>query len=252
MRLTRVALVLSLVMLAAPALRAEYVVLRSGQRLKVTGYQLQGDKYHLQLNGGFVDVAAADVVAIEPEDTFAPLPAAAPPAAGAQPFYRDLVEAAAKRHNMDADLITSVIAVESNFDPKAVSRKNARGLMQLLPETAAQFGVKNIDDPAENIDAGTRYLRDLLQKYNNDLALALAAYNAGPDKVQQYGRVPPYAETISYVRRVKRGYEKSKSAPSAKTAAPSTPPGSPVQIVPPAPAAASAPPRTEQPQSQQQ
>jgi len=252
LRLTRVALVLSLVMLAAPALRAEYVVLRSGQRLKVTGYQLQGDKYHLQLNGGFVDVAAADVVAIEPEDTFAPLPAAAPPAAGAQPFYRDLVEAAAKRYNMDADLITSVIAVESNFDPKAVSRKNARGLMQLLPETAAQFGVKNIDDPAENIDAGTRYLRDLLQKYNNDLALALAAYNAGPDKVQQYGRVPPYAETISYVRRVKRGYEKSKSAPSAKTAAPSTPPGSPVQIVPPAPAAASAPPRTEQPQSQQQ
>ena len=252
MRLTRVALVLSLVMLAAPALRAEYVVLRSGQRLKVTGYQLQGDKYHLQLNGGFVDVAAADVVAIEPEDTFAPLPAAAPPAAGAQPFYRDLVEAAAKRYNMDADLITSVIAVESNFDPKAVSRKNARGLMQLLPETAAQLGVKNIDDPAENIDAGTRYLRDLLQKYNNDLALALAAYNAGPDKVQQYGRVPPYAETISYVRRVKRGYEKTKSAPSAKTAAPSTPPGSPVQIVPPAPAAASAPPRTEQPQSQQQ
>jgi len=162
------------------------------------------------------------------------------------------VEAAAKRYNMDADLITSVIAVESNFDPKAVSRKNARGLMQLLPETAAQLGVKNIDDPAENIDAGTRYLRDLLQKYNNDLALALAAYNAGPDKVQQYGRVPPYAETISYVRRVKRGYEKTKSAPSAKTAAPSTPPGSPVQIVPPAPAAASAPPRTEQPQSQQQ
>ena len=252
MRLTRVALVLSLVMLAAPALRAEYVVLRSGQRLKVTGYQLQGDKYHLQLNGGFVDVAAADVVAIEPEDTFAPLPTAPPAAAGPQPFYRDLVEAAAKRYNMDADLITSVIAVESNFDPKAVSRKNARGLMQLLPETAAQFGVKNIDDPAENIDAGTRYLRDLLQKYNNDLALALAAYNAGPDKVQQYGRVPPYAETISYVRRVKRGYEKTKSAPSAKTAAPSTPPGSPVQIVPPAPAAASAPPRTEQPQSQQQ
>jgi len=191
-------------------------------------------------------------VVIEPEDVFASLPAAAPPAAGAQPFYRDLVEAAAKRYNMDADLITSVIAVESNFDPKAVSRKNARGLMQLLPETAAQLGVKNIDDPAENIDAGTRYLRDLLQKYNNDLALALAAYNAGPDKVQQYGRVPPYAETISYVRRVKRGYEKTKSAPSAKTAAPSTPPGSPVQIVPPAPAAASAPPRTEQPQSQQQ
>jgi len=245
-----------LAVLAAPALRAEYVVLRSGQRLKVTGYQLQGDKYHLQLSGGFVDVAAADVVVIEPEDVFAPLPAAAPPVSGPQPFYRDLVEAAAKRYNMDADLITSVIAVESNFDPKAVSPKNARGLMQLLPETAAQLGVKNIDDPAENIDAGTRYLRDLLQKYNNDIALALAAYNAGPDKVQLYGRVPPYAETISYVRRVKRGYEKSKSAPSAKTpASPAlpaspVPPGSLVRIAPPAPIAASPPPRTDQPQSQ--
>ena len=266
MRLTRVALVLLLAVLAAPALRAEYIVLRSGQRLHVTGYQLQGDRYHLQLGGGFVDVAAAEVVAIEPEDTFAPLPAAPPPLAGTQPFYRDLVEAAAKKYNMDADLITSVIAAESNFDPKAVSRKNARGLMQLLPETAAQLGVKNIDDPAENIDGGTRYLRDLLQKYNNDLALALAAYNAGPDKVQLYGRVPPYAETISYVRRVKNGYEKSKSAPAAKTAAPATPasplatapfspsvsPGSPFTTGPAAPVAASSPPRTDRPQSQPQ
>jgi hypothetical protein len=212
-----VALLFSLVVLTAPALRAEYVVLRSGQRLKVTGYQLLGDKYRLQMKGGSVEIAAEDVVAVEPEDTFG-LPAVVQQAP--QPLYRDLVEAAAKRYNMDADLITSVIAVESNFDPKAVSRKNARGLMQLLPETAAQLGIKNIDDPAENIDAGTRYLRDLLQKYNNNLALALAAYNAGPDKVLLYGRVPPFAETISYVRRVKRGYEKSKSKAPAKTSAP--------------------------------
>jgi len=218
LHLKQAAVVFSLVLLAAPALRADYVVLRSGQRLKVTGYQLLGDKYHLQLSGGFVEIAAADIVAIEPEDVFTPVPAAAQPAA--LPFYRDLVEAAAKKYNMDADLITSVIAVESNFDPKAVSRKNARGLMQLLPETAAQLGVKNIDDPAENIDAGTRYLRDLLQKYNNDLVLALAAYNAGPDKVQLYGRVPPFAETISYVRRVKRGYDKSKSKAATKTPPP--------------------------------
>jgi soluble lytic murein transglycosylase-like protein len=95
--------------------------------------------------------------------------------------------------------------------------------MQLLPETAAQLGVKNIDDPAENIDAGARYLRDLLQKYNNNLALALAAYNAGPDKVQLYGSVPPFAETISYVRRVKRGYEKSKTKAPLKTPSPPTP-----------------------------
>jgi soluble lytic murein transglycosylase-like protein len=219
LRLKRTALLFALLVLAAPALRAEYVVLRSGQRLKVTGYQLLGDKYRLQLRGGFVEVAVAEVVAIEPEDVFTP--AAAPVQPPPQPLYRDLVEAAAKRYNMDADLIASVIAVESNFDPKAVSRKNARGLMQLLPETAAQLGVKNIDDPAENIDAGTRYLRDLLQKYNNDLALALAAYNAGPDKVQLYGRVPPYAETISYVRQVKRTYDKNKASTPKKTPAPS-------------------------------
>jgi len=216
LRLNRTLLLFPLLLLAAPALRAEYIVLRNGQRLKVTGYQLVGDKYHLQMTGGKVEVAAEEVVAIEPEDVFTPVPATVAP----QPLYRDLVEASAKKYNVDADLITSVIAVESNFDPKAASRKNARGLMQLLPETAAQLGVKNIDDPAENIDAGTRYLRDLLQKYNNDLSLALAAYNAGPEKVQLYGRIPPYSETISYVRRVKRGYDKSKSKPPAKTPAP--------------------------------
>jgi soluble lytic murein transglycosylase-like protein len=217
LRLRRAALLLSLMALAAPALRAEYVVLRSGLRLRVTGYQLVGENYLLQMTGGKVAIAVKEVVAIEPEDTFGP-PATVQ--ADPQPLYRDLVEAAAKRYNMDADLITSVIAVESNFDPKAVSRKNARGLMQLLPETAAKLGVKNIDDPAENIDGGTRYLRDLLQKYKNDLALALAAYNAGPDKIELYGRIPPFAETISYVRRVKSGYEKSKTKASTNTLAP--------------------------------
>jgi len=206
-----------LLLLAAPLLRAEYVVLRSGLRLKVTGYQLVGEKYRLQMTGGKLEISAAEVVTIEPEDSFGP-PATVQ--ASPQPLYRDLVEASAKKYNLDADLITSVIAVESNFDPKAISRKNARGLMQLLPETAAQLGVKNIDDPAENIDAGTHYLRFLLEKYNNDLSLALAAYNAGPDKVQLYGTIPPYSETISYVRRVKRGYDKSKSKPPAKTPAP--------------------------------
>ena len=215
MRISRATLVLSAALFVAPALRAEYVVLRSGQRLTVTGYQLQGDRYRLQMAGGSLEIAASDVVAIEPEDVFTALPAAPV----VKPPYREFVEAAAARHGVDPDLITSVIAVESNFDPKASSRKNARGLMQLLPETAARFGVKDIYDPQENIDAGTRYLRELLQKYNNDVVLALAAYNAGPDRVQQYGRVPPFAETISYVRRVKRGYDKSKSKAPAKTPA---------------------------------
>ncbi|PYU83513.1 MAG: lytic transglycosylase domain-containing protein [Acidobacteria bacterium] len=212
MRLKHAALLLSLGLLAAPALRAEYVVLRSGQRLKVTGYQLLGDKYRLQMGGGTVEIAAEDVVTIEPEEVFTPLPAK--PLVKAP--YRELVEAAAARYRVDADLITSVIAVESNFDPKALSPKNARGLMQLLPETAERMGVQNIYDPQENINAGTRYLRELLQRYNSDLALALAAYNAGPEAVEQYGRVPPFEETLSYVRRVKRSYEKSKSKTFAK------------------------------------
>jgi soluble lytic murein transglycosylase-like protein len=216
LRLKRAALLLSFAVLAAPSLRAEYVVLRSGQRLRVTGYQLLGDKYRLQMAGGSVEIAAEDVVAIEPEDVFTPVPAKPV----VKPPFRELVEAAAARYSVDADLITSVIAVESNFDPRALSRKNARGLMQLLPETAARLGVQNIYDPQENIDAGTRYLRELLQKYNNDLVLTLAAYNAGPERVQQYGRVPPFPETLSYVRRVKRSYDKSKSKASTKTPAP--------------------------------
>ena len=214
MRLRQAALLLPLAFLVAPAVRAEYVVLKSGQRLAVTSYQRNGDKYRLQMKGGSVEIAAEEIVAIEPEEVFTSVP----PTPAVKPPYRDLVEAAAARYNVDADLITSVIAVESNFDPKAVSRKKARGLMQLLPETAARLGVRNIEDPQENIDAGTRYLRDLLQKYNNNLALALAAYNAGPERIQQYGRVPPFQETISYVRRVKRGYENNKASTQKKRA----------------------------------
>jgi Transglycosylase SLT domain len=209
MRLRRMLLSCAVLFGVAPSLRAEYVALRNGQRLHVTGYQLLGEKYRLQFAGGMVEVPVEEVIAIEPEDLFAPLPA---PVAETAPF-REMVKAAAARYGVDADLIASVIAAESNFDPKAVSKKNARGLMQLLPETAARFGVQNIFDPQENIDAGTHYLRDLLARYHNDLVLALAAYNAGPERVLQFGRVPPYPETVSYIRRVKRSYEKSKSGP---------------------------------------
>jgi len=245
----RIAAFLLLVLLAVSGARAEYIVLRSGQRLHVTGYQLLDDKYRLQLQGGWLDVQTADVVSIEPEEVFTPVPAqpAAAPAAAMSP-YHELVAAAASRYGVDAELITSVIAVESNFDRKAVSRKNARGLMQLLPETAARFGVKDVFDPAENIDAGTRYLRDLLQLYNNDLTLTLAAYNAGPDNVQKYGRVPPFSETVSYVKRVKRNYEKGKSAAPPKTATPKTaatdpppPSASATSPSPPAPTGPSSP-----------
>lgn len=187
----------------AAIVRADYVVLRSGARLNVTGYELLGDKYRLQMNGGVAEVPASDVVGIEPEEVFEPLPE---PLSPNTPFH-DIIRAASERYGVDADLIHCVIAIESNFNPKAVSPKNARGLMQLLPQTAAQLGVRNIFDPHENIEAGTRYLKVMLARYNNNLTLALAAYNAGPEKVEQFGRrVPPYPETVKYVRRISRSY----------------------------------------------
>ncbi len=212
MRLRHLALSVLFVACAAQALRAEYIVLRSGQRLTVTGYQVLGDKYHLQVKGGTVDVPVEQVLSIEPEDVFTPLPLPHMEAPQSQEPFGELIRAAAERYKVDADLITSVIAAESNFDPKAISRRNARGLMQLLPSTASRLGVKNIFDPQENIDAGTHYLGDLLQMYKNDLALALAAYNAGPEQVLRHGqRVPPFAETISYIKRVRQTYNQRKS-----------------------------------------
>ena len=114
-----------------------------------------------------------------------------------------MIRAAAKRYSVDADLITSVIAAESNFDPKAISRRNAQGLMQLLPETATRLGVKNVFDPQENIDAGRALPeRSALLLYKNDLALDIGRLQrAGPERVQRYGqRVPPFAETISTIQ----------------------------------------------------
>jgi hypothetical protein len=207
LRLTRLLSRCVLLLALAPAGRAEYIVLRSGQRLNVSSYELLGDKYRLQVAGGTVLIAAEDVLGVEPEEMFT----RQKPADSFKGPFRELIEAASAQYKVDADLIASVIAVESNFEPKAISRRDARGLMQLLPETAARLGVRDIFDPRENIDAGTRYLGDLLRRYDNNLVLALAAYNAGPEKVEKFGSVPPYAETISYVRRVKRAYENSKS-----------------------------------------
>ncbi|GAB4512657.1 MAG: lytic transglycosylase domain-containing protein [Sulfuricaulis sp.] len=117
--------------------------------------------------------------------------------------FSTLVEKAAREHQIDQALLRAVIAVESGYDPNAVSRKGAVGLMQLMPQTARRYGVRNMYDPAQNIQGGARYLRDLMGKFNNDLPLVLAAYNAGEDAIAQHGnRIPPYRETRSYVPRV--------------------------------------------------
>jgi len=198
----RLALIPALILLAASGARADYAVLRSGERLHITGYEQVGETMRLTVAGGRVDMPASEIVSIEPEDVFQPNPTP-PPAVGP---YSEIIRAAARKHGVDENLITCVIAEESNFNPRALSSRLAAGLMQLLPVTATRFAVRDVFDPAQNIDAGTHYLKELLDHYRGDLKLALAAYNAGPDVVSKYGGVPPYAETRNYVKHITARY----------------------------------------------
>ncbi len=124
----------------------------------------------------------------------------------------EVVNAASGRYRLDPDLVSSVIKAESGFNVRAVSPKGAQGLMQLMPDTASKLGVPDAFDPQANVEGGTRYLRELLERYNFDLVKALAAYNAGPLRVEQYGGVPPYYETRAYVARVVKDFNKKKKA----------------------------------------
>jgi soluble lytic murein transglycosylase-like protein len=198
----RIALISTLFLLAGSAARADYAVLRSGERLHFTSREMVGDVMRLTIAGGRVDLPVGEIVAIEAEDVFQPNPVAAP----ASGPFGEIIRAAALKHGVDEYLISCVIAEESNFNPRAVSPKAAAGLMQLLPGTAARFSVRDVFDPVENVEAGTRYLKELLDHYRGDINLALAAYNAGPEMVTRYGGVPPYNETRNYVKHVTARY----------------------------------------------
>ena len=145
-------------------------------------------------------------------------PPGEPVAAKTAAPYRGLIRAAAARHRLASELIESVIRVESNFEPRAVSSKGARGLMQLMPKTARLLGVRNVFDARQNIEGGARHLRNLVDRYNGNLTLALAAYNAGADAVARHGGIPPYAETRAYVARVLKLLQRTGLPVSAEAA----------------------------------
>jgi hypothetical protein len=191
----------------SPDARAEYAVLQSGQRIHITGYELLGDTVRLTMSGGTLEIPSNTLLRIDPEDTFLEVKVKL-----LDVPYANLISDAARTHGVAPELVASVIAVESNFNPRAVSWRSARGLMQLMPETAARLGVTNPFDPGQNIDGGTRYLKELLLRYKGDLSLTLAAYNAGPDRVEQYKSIPPFRETRDYVRRVTEKFRNASTS----------------------------------------
>lgn len=155
-----------------------------------------------------------------PNPTLLPPP---PPPAGAPPQIVRFVELVAPQYQLQPHVVLALIKQESNFDPLAVSPKNAQGLMQLIPDTARRFNVRNILDPAQNLRGGMAYLRWLLATFEGDLTLALAAYNAGEGAVERYRGVPPYAETRLYVRRIVAAINGQRSHPFDASVAPPSP-----------------------------
>jgi soluble lytic murein transglycosylase-like protein len=194
--------------IAGGASAGEYVLFDSGSRMRVDSHEIAGDKVRLHLNGGHVEVPAAMVAGFEVEE-YAP-PAPARPASAPEPDARKLIDAAAGKHGLPPEFVHSVVKAESGYRPDAVSPKGAVGLMQLMPSTARELNA-NPYDPAQNVEAGTAYLAELLRQYGGASDLALAAYNAGPGAVDRFKGVPPYRETRNYVERVLREYtRKSK------------------------------------------
>lgn len=122
----------------------------------------------------------------------------------------DLISKYSDKNGLDEDFVKAVINQESGFNPNATSHCGAMGLMQLMPSTAQGLGVKNAYDAEQNIEGGTKYLKGLMDRFNNDKSLALAAYNAGPNAVKKYGGIPPYAETQNYVKSVLSKYDRMK------------------------------------------
>jgi soluble lytic murein transglycosylase-like protein len=229
----QVAIIALAVVSVLPCQAAESAVLRNGFSIWHEHREVIGTTTRLYITGdslSYVDVPTAEIDHFEAaadmqssakqasdkqaSETRAPVVGLQAAAQGGEPEadVNDLVDAASGRYRLDPDLVNSVIKAESGFNVRAVSPKGAQGLMQLMPETAMKLGVPDAFDPQANVEGGTKYLRELLERYNFDLVKALAAYNAGPQRVEQFGGVPPYFETRAYVARIVRDFNKKKVA----------------------------------------
>jgi len=201
-----------LLIFACSALAGEYAVLTNGARLYAERHESDGRKLTLYTKTGTTEIDASQVVGFEQEDyVVAPqlvAPATPAPSPAVKPAsLTELVDNAARKYGLPPAFVRAVVAAESGYQTNAVSPKGAIGLMQLMPATASGLGA-DPRIPEQNIDAGTRYLRDLLLKYDNQAYHALAAYNAGPGAVDKYHGVPPYRETQNYILNVLRNWRK--------------------------------------------
>ena len=222
----------ALVATCATAGAADLAILRNGNSIRHERRQIVGAITRLYLSdssSGYIEIPTDQIERFERDTAPAPpaprsnsivsagpKPVPAPTQAASVVLNRqdlnNVVNGAGERHQIDPDFINSVIRAESGFHQNAVSRKGAQGLMQLMPGTASQMGVANPFDPNANVEGGTKYLRELLEKYNFDVPKALAAYNAGPKRVDQYRGVPPYYETQAYIARIIRDFNRKKLA----------------------------------------
>ncbi|MEI9975187.1 MAG: lytic transglycosylase domain-containing protein [Ignavibacteriota bacterium] len=207
-----------LLLTAGAASASEYALLANGASMHIDRHETEGNLVRLYNGTGYIEMPAATVTGFEvdppppppadPAPPVAPAPAAVP-TAPSSPI--ELADAAADKYGLPRPLVRSVMAAESGFRADAVSPKGAVGLMQLMPQTAQDMGIDPYD-PAQNVDAGVRYLRDLLNKYDGGLFHALAAYNAGPQAVERYHGVPPYRETIDYINRINQARQAGQPA----------------------------------------
>lgn len=234
--MTRLALAALLFSLAlSPPAFGDLIVFDDGHVVKAASYRVVQDDLEIGLKGGGsyrVDLGRIErIVDDEISDVCVEMdPSLALPAVSYDLSYREdrkplfdtpydrMIAAEARRYGVDASLVSAVIRAESNYEPRAISRKGARGLMQLMPATARRLSLRHPFDPTSNVRAGVRYLRELLDRFNHRPELVLAAYNAGENAVETFGGVPPYRETVGYVKKILSWWS---PAPAAAQGAPS-------------------------------